>query len=151
MHRRFLVVALAALGLALSSTTATSAKVTVDSPYTRAQTYNGALRYVRVDQQHEIVEKDVETGYFLFKYKADSSAATASVQVLEANGRVRLVVQIPQYPEYHEQVLTKGIRDKLLEEYGEPPQREVPKPKEPEQVEPREGAPRAGPKKPAAK
>jgi hypothetical protein len=123
------------LGLSLFAATSTSAKVTSESGYSRAQTLNGALRFIRVDQGLEIVEKDLDTGYFLFSYKGGSGAAMGSIQVLEVNGRVKFVVQIPKYPQYHEQVLTKGIRDKLLEEYGEPPARETPKPKEPPPAE----------------
>ncbi len=147
-----LLVATASLFAALTIDVSASAKVTIDSPYTRAQTFNGALRYIRVDQQYEIIEKDVETGYFLFKYKADSGAATGSIQVLEAGDRVRLIVQIPQYPEYHEQVVTKGINEKLRDEYGEPPVRQPAKPKETERTEPQKPAeaPRTGPKKPEA-
>jgi hypothetical protein len=152
MRSSSLLVATASFFAALVSDVSASAKVTVDSPYTRAQTFNGALRYIRVDQQYEVIEKDLETGYFLFKYKADSGPATGSVQVLEAGDRVRLVVQIPQYPEYHEHVVSKGISEKLHEEYGDPPEREPAKPKEPERTEPQKPsqAPRTGAKKPEA-
>jgi hypothetical protein len=150
MRSPSLLAALGALFAALLGDVSASAKVTVDSKYTRAQTFNGALRYIRVDQQYEVIEKDVETGYFLFKYKADSGHATGSIQVIEANDRVRLVVQIPEYPEYHEQVLTKGIAEKLHDEYGDPPERTPAKPKAPEPRPPAE-APRVDAKKPAAK
>jgi hypothetical protein len=147
MRNRSLLVVQTILGLALVCATPAGAKVTTDSPYTRAQTLNCALRYIHVDEGFDVVEKDLENGYFLFNYKADAGAASGSIQVLEANGRVRFVVQIPKYPEYHEQVLTKGIRDKLVEEYGVPPAREQPKPKDP----PPEPPPEDAPKKPAPK
>lgn len=152
MRNRSLLASVLVLGLSLFAATATSAKVTSESGYSRAQTLNGALRFVRVDKGLEIVEKDLDNGYFLFNYKGGAGAAMGSVQVLEARGRVKFVVQIPKYPEYHEQVLTKGIRDKLLEEYGEPVAPEPPKAKEPAPAErePAKKQPAAGTQQPNA-
>lgn len=106
------------------------AKVTVESPYTRAQTYNAAVRFIRVDRGFEIFEQDRETGYFLFKYSSDGQVSNGSIEVLQVGDRVKVVVQLPRMPEYHEHVLSDGLQRKLREEYGEPPQREPSKPKE---------------------
>ena len=50
---------LVALAAVLSSSGA-AARIEAESDYSKAQTYNGALRYVRVDLGFEIVEKDPE-------------------------------------------------------------------------------------------
>lgn len=99
-------------------------KVTSESPYSKAQTYNAALRYIRVDQGFEVFEQDRETGYFLFKYNSDNETSTGSIEVLQVRDQVKIIVQLPRMPEYHEQVLTNGLHRKLREEYGEPPRRE---------------------------
>jgi hypothetical protein len=128
---------------------AARAKVTSESPYSKAQTYNGAFRFIRVDQGLEVFEQDRETGYLLFRYKSDNETSTGSVEVVEVDGAVKLIIQLPRLPEYHEQVLTDGLLRKLREEYGEPPRREPKKPKDdlvrrPEDREPDADAPARG-------
>jgi hypothetical protein len=52
--------------------------------------------------------------------------------VVETGDQVRLFVQIPKMPEYHERVLRDGLLRKLRDEYGAPPpKRPDPKPVEP--------------------
>lgn len=106
------------------------AKVMTESPYSRAQTYSAAVRFIRVDRGFEIFEQDRETGYVLFKYRSDDHVSNGSIEVLQVGEHVKVVVQLPRMPEYHEQVLTDGLQRKLREEYGEPPRREPSKPKE---------------------
>jgi hypothetical protein len=99
------------------------ARVEGDSDYSKAQTYSGALRYLRVDMGYEVVEKDPESAYLVFRYlppgqsKAD---ATGTVEVVETDAHVRVFVRIPRMPEYHERVLRDGLLRKLREEYGTP-------------------------------
>jgi hypothetical protein len=101
------------------------ARVDGSSGYTKAQTYSGALRYVRVDLGYEVVEKDPEAAYLIFKYAAPGSsknnAVTGTLEVIEAQGGVRLFVNLPRMPEYHERVFRDGLLKKLREEYGAPP------------------------------
>lgn len=134
------------LGTLLLGAPVARAKVTSDSPYGKTQTYNGALRFIRVDQGLEVFEQDRETGYLLFRYKSDSDTSTGSVEVVEVNDTVKVIVQLPRLPEYHEQVLANGLLRKLREEYGEPPRREPKKPKDdvvrrPDEQEPDPNAP----------
>lgn len=102
------------------------ARVDGNSAYSKAQTYSGALRYVRVDLGYEIVEKDPEAAYLIFKYVAPgqtkNNAVTGTLEVVEASGGVRLFVSLPRMPEYHERVLRDGLLKKLRDEYGSPPQ-----------------------------
>lgn len=118
------------LGCLVLSTTPAPGKVTTESPYGRAQTFNAALRFIRVDQGFEVFEQDRESGYFLFNYKSDGEVSTGSIEVFEVDDQVKVVVQLPRFPEYHEQVLTNGLHRKLREEYGEPPRRERKEPKD---------------------
>ena len=116
---------LVALAAVLSSSGA-AARIEAESDYSKAQTYNGALRYVRVDLGFEIVEKDPEVGYFLFRYEPPgrkNHPTGGSIEVIESQERVKVVVQLPQMPTYHETTIRDGLMKKLRSEYGEPPKK----------------------------
>ncbi len=100
-----------------------AARAEADSDYSKAQTYNAALRYVRVDLGFEVVEKDPEVGYVLFRYEPPgrkNAPTSGSIEVIESKERVKVVVQLPQMPTYHETTLRDGLMKKLRTEYGEP-------------------------------
>jgi hypothetical protein len=102
-----------------------AARVDGSSGYSKAQTYSGALRYVRVDLGYEVVVKDPEAAYLIFKYAppgaAKNATVTGTLEVVEAAGGVRLFVSLPRMPEYHERILRDGLLKKLKDEYGTPP------------------------------
>jgi hypothetical protein len=102
------------------------ARVTSDSGYTKAQTYSTALRFLRVDRGYEVLERDADAAYLIFRYETPGQAKselTGTVEVVETGEKVRIFVQIPRMPEYHERVLRDGLMRKLFEEYGAPPVR----------------------------
>lgn len=118
------ITALSALAwLALSAPAA--ARVDGSSPYTKAQTYSGALRYVRVGLGYDVVEKDPDAAYLIFKYSTPGGgkdgSVTGTLEVVEAGGAVRVFVNLPRMPEYHERMLRDGLLKKLRDEYGAPP------------------------------
>lgn len=121
---RFLVSLLAALAVGLPAAVA-AARVDGGSSYSKAQTYSGALRYVRVDLGYEVVEKDPEAAYLIFKYAAPGGAkgsfVTGTLEVIESNGGVRLFVSLPRMPEYYERMFRDGLLKKLRDEYGAAP------------------------------
>lgn len=134
--RRSLVLCIFALTLgvvALFSARGADAKVEVDSEYSKAQTYNGALRYLRVDLGYEILEKDVEAGYILFRFDPSrhQSPKNGSLEVIETKDRVKVVISLPQLPSYHETVLRDGLLKKLRTELGEPPKKKKDPPPKP--------------------
>src|SRR6187549_2905174 len=100
------------LGLLLAATAfftqSATARVGGNSEYSKAQTFSGALRYLRVDLGYEVVEKDPESAYLVFKYLPPGQAkgeAFGTVEVIEAGEHVRVFVRIPRMPEYHERIL----------------------------------------------
>jgi hypothetical protein len=99
-------------------------RVDGSSPYTKAQTYSGALRYVRVGLGYEVVEKDPEAAYLIFRYTPPGAnkdgSVTGTLEVVEASGGVRVFVNLPRMPEYHERLLRDGLLKKLRDEYGAP-------------------------------
>lgn len=112
-----------------------SARVDGASSYSKAQTYSGALRYVRVDMGYEVVEKDADAAYLIFKYAPPGASkgalVTGTLEVIEAAGGVRLFVSLPRMPEYYERVFRDGLLKKLREEYGAPPAAKKPAEKSP--------------------
>ncbi len=123
-----------------------TAKASYESAYGYDRTWNAALRLVRVDMGLKVVEKDESQGYLLFEYKSSESGSKPTSGSLELiRGRddapVRVVVQLPQMPRYHEQVLIDGLSRKLRQDYGEPPARAPRSEKKPEDA----GAPDAEP------
>lgn len=106
------------------------AKSAYDSAYGFERTWNAGLRLVRVDLNFKVTEKDEASGYMLFDYKSPESGkpVPGSMEFIRARetGAVRVVVQIPQMPGYHEQVLVDSLARKLRNEYGDPPKRTVP-------------------------
>jgi len=102
-----------------------TARVGGSCEYSKAQTYSGALRYLRVDLGYEVTERDPDAAYLIFRYQLPGqgkATATGTVEIVDADGHVKLFVQIPTMPEYHERVLRDGLVKKLHDEYGAPPQ-----------------------------
>src|SRR5262245_52078984 len=99
-------------------------RVDASSPYTKAQTYSGALRYVRVGLGYEVVEKDPDAADLIVRYvppgAGKDGSVTGTLEVIEASGGVRLFVNLPRMPEYHERLLRDGLLKKLRDEYGAP-------------------------------
>ncbi|MEO6601950.1 MAG: hypothetical protein ABIQ16_18875 [Polyangiaceae bacterium] len=105
------------------------ARVGCDLEYSKLQTYSAALRYLRVDLGYEITERDPEAAYLIFRYQLpgqSKATATATVEIVDADGHVKLFVQIPSMPEYHERVLRDGLVRKLHDEYGIPVRKPTP-------------------------
>lgn len=104
------------------------AKSAYESAYGFDRTWNAGMRLVRVDLGLKISEKDESAGYLLFDYKSPESgnkAVPGSMEFIRSKdtGAVRVLVQIPQMPAYHEQVLVDQLARKLRNEYGDPPKK----------------------------
>lgn len=117
---------LAGPALVGASAATASAKSAYESAYGFDRTWNTGVRLVRVDLGLTISEKDEGAGYLLFDYKSPESGkktVPGSMELIRSKdgGGVRVVVQIPQMPGYHEQVVVDQLARKLRAEYGEPP------------------------------
>lgn len=135
----------ASAGIVFSSPEAT-AKSSYDSAYGFDRTWNAALRLVRIDLGFKITEKDDSTGYLMFEYKSNESGNKASsgslefIRGREADASVKVVVQLPEMPRYHEQVMIDSLSRKLRQEYGDPPAKRSPPPPSAPQKEKDAGA-----------
>ncbi|HLK38085.1 MAG TPA: hypothetical protein VKU41_15090 [Polyangiaceae bacterium] len=117
----------ALVGAAVASVaSAVSAKASYESPYGYDRTWNAALRLIRVDNGWKVNEKDEANGYLLFDYKSPESAKASPgslelVRTKDDGASVSVLVQLPQMPHYHEQVLLDSLAAKMRREYGDPP------------------------------
>jgi len=110
------------------------AETSYESAYGFDRTWNAALRMVRVDMGCKVTEKDDQSGYLMFEYHpADGGKklSSGSMEFIRAragdvDGAVKIVIQLPQMPRYHEQVMLDTLVRKMRAEYGEAPQ---PRPK----------------------
>jgi hypothetical protein len=121
---------LVALAIALLATGA-SARATYESPYGYDRTWNAALRFVRVDNAWKVTEKDEANGYVLFEYRSPESpkGTPGSIELVrgsDSDAPVSVLAQLPQMPQYHEQVMLDALAAKMRREYGEPPARRPP-------------------------
>lgn len=125
---------------------AAGAVVRAQSEYPFDQVWNAAVRLVRVDLGFEVTERDAEGGFILFKYRGDMGGTfNASLEIVRAapDGKVGLVIQIPEMPRYSELWLLDRLNRKLRDEYGAPPPR-VRRPAAPAPDRPREGGQQEG-------
>ncbi len=138
--RRFIVptpaalacLAVAGLVTSLAFPPSAEAKAGFDSPYTYDQTWNAALRLVRVDLGLKVVEKDDSSGYILFEYKSQEGGPKATsgsmelVRPKDPTVSTHVVASLPSMPRYHEQVMLDSLAKKLREDFGEPIKRPKP-------------------------
>ena len=109
-----------------------AARVEARSDYTKTQTFSAALRYLRVDLGYEVVEKDPDAAYLMFRYLVPGrrgEATSGNIEIVDTKGDVKLYIQLPQMPEYHERLLRDGLLKKLRDEYGAPAARKPPEKK----------------------
>jgi hypothetical protein len=104
------------------------AKSGYDSLYTYEQTWNTALRLVRVDLGYKVVEKDEKAGYILFEYVDKGTISNASLELLPSERAIKVICQIPKFPSYHEAVVLERLSRKLKEEHGAPVEKPKPPP-----------------------
>lgn len=110
------------------------AKAELESRYGFERTWNAGLRLVRVDLGLKVAEKDDATGYVMFDYRSPEGGdktvpgSLELIRPLDPDGPVRVVVQIPKMPRYHEQVVLDALGRKLRSDYGDPPARRETKP-----------------------
>jgi hypothetical protein len=108
-----------------------AARSEAEVSYTREQAFSAALRYLRVDLSYEVTEKDAQAAYLLFTF-ADPAlpkkTGHGSIELVQRDKVVRVLVNLPELPSYREELLKRGLLEKLRTEYGEPP---APAPPEP--------------------
>ena len=113
-------------------------------PYPMADVWPTAVRFLRIDRNCVIREKDETAGYILFDYPEGQKLHKGSLELIrtsDGDGRdiTRVVATLPDLPHYLEQLLLDKLAAKLREDHGSPAPAP---PRKPEPTEPDAGASR---------
>lgn len=111
-----------ALFLHASSASARSQR---DLAYRSELAWTTAVRLLRVDLGFQLVERDQEARFILFRYVEGEHAHPGSLEIVERaleDGRtgVRVIVSVPALPSYVELHLIDRLERKLRDEVGAP-------------------------------
>jgi hypothetical protein len=94
-------------------------------PYPTADVWPAAIRFLRVDHDYPIKEKDEPAGYVLFELSENRRtyrAALELVKTIDADGRAatQLVCTMPDLPRRYETTMLDKLAAKLRDERGPP-------------------------------
>ena len=106
-------------------------------PYPVADVWPSTVRFLRVDRNFPIREKDDDAGYILFDYLDGPKTCKGSLELIRITDRdgrdaTRLAVSIPELPHRYEQMLLDRLVAKLRDDRGPP----APPPRKPEPTPP---------------
>jgi len=141
LPRRFSALGLILAGLCFGLPRA-EARSASTVQYPMADVWPSAVRFLRIDRNCVIREKDETAGYILFDYPEGQKLHKGSlelVRITDGDGRdtTRIVASLPDLPHYLEQLLLDKLAAKLREDHGSPAPAP---PRKPEPVEPDAGA-----------
>ena len=131
--RRAALLAPMLVGLCLGLPTA-QARGVGTVPYPITDVWPSAVRFLRIDRNCVIREKDEASGYILFDYPEGQKLHKGSLELIrtsDGDGRdiTRVVASLPDLPHYIEQLLIDKLSVKLREDHGAPA---PPPPRKPE-------------------
>lgn len=91
--------------------------------YSPKDVWSPTVRFVRVDENLAILERDAELGYILFELREDKKVFRGSVEIIAASADhgVRVIVDIRDRPSYVEVAMLERLERKLLAELGPAP------------------------------
>jgi hypothetical protein len=96
------------------------ARATADVPYTLAETYSTALRFVRVDRGCAITDKDGDAAYILFDCKEGEKSKRGAIELFPQKKGVRVQVTLGDDTHAMELRFVELIERKLRDERGTP-------------------------------
>jgi hypothetical protein len=128
-----------ATGAGLRGTPEAAAEAQRVAHWDYERVWPAAVRFLRIDEGHEIVEKDADAGYVIFKVADDGKEFQGALEVVRVvvhrRPSVRLVLRIEDRPNYMEEGTLRRMLSKLRKELGPPPPAPPPPPEEPKKEE----------------
>lgn len=93
--------------------------------YAYEQVWPAVVRFLRVDEGFEIIEKDADAGYVIFTVSEDGKRFRGSMELVRTGEKqdqpgLLLLVAIEDRPEYMEQGIIERFEQKLRAELGSP-------------------------------
>jgi len=113
------------------------AKSSKDVPYSVAESFSSALRFVRIDRGCKVTDKDPDAAFITWECKDEDKTLRGSLEIFRATERqnghetVRLQVTLGDEPHYTELRFLELLERKLRDERGTPPSVAPPAPKKP--------------------
>lgn len=91
--------------------------------YAPAAVWSPLVRFVRVDENMKILEKDAEAGFVIFELTQDKKVFRGSLEIIPASKDygVRVVLDVSDRPSYVEVAMLERLERKLLAELGPAP------------------------------
>lgn len=136
-----LALAVVVLLATLTAPPPAQARTALTVAYRADAVFAAAVRFLRVDEDAAIVDKDADAGYVIFTIERDGKTTRGALELIAADRdgqpRVTIAITLTDRPDYLEAVMLEHLRRKLKAELGE--EAPAPPPK-----------PRAAPEKPAA-
>ncbi len=105
-------------------------------PYPIADVWPSTVRFLRIDRDCALREKDDAAGYILFDYPEKQKVHKGSVELIRTvdhEGRevTKVIFSLPDLPRHYERLLLDKLGEKLREDRGSPappPPRKPPPP-----------------------
>ena len=136
---------------------AAHARSSIVVPYPVADVWPTAIRFLRVDRDYAIKEKDETAGYVIFDVVENKKTYRATLELVAATDRegragTQLVATLGELPRHFEVALLDKLSAKLRDERGPPPPPPPPAPAAPKRPTPAPpGPPGANPDAPPAR
>jgi len=108
------------------------ARATSEVPYSVAEVFSTALRFVHIDKGCKIVDQDAGAAFVTFECSDDGKLKRGSVEIWKSSGGAHLQVTLGDDPHYMEMRWAELIERKLKEERGTPPPAVRPRPETPD-------------------
>jgi hypothetical protein len=90
--------------------------------YAPKDVWSPTVRFLRVDENLTLVERDPETGYILFELREEKKVFRGSVEIIAAPEHgVRVILDLRERPSYVELAMLERLERKLASELGPAP------------------------------
>ena len=109
-----------ALALALSISSNVHARAETELPYSLAESFSTALRFVRVDRGCKIVDKDADAAFVSFECNEDGKVKRGSLELIKVATGVRTQVTLGDDTHGMELRWLELFERKLRDERGTP-------------------------------
>jgi hypothetical protein len=83
--------------------------------------FAAAIRFVRVDLDAKILDRDADAGFVVFEYIDDGKPYRSALEVVATDKGVSIILDIADRPDYLEQVLLDRLRRRLRDDLGDEP------------------------------
>jgi hypothetical protein len=120
---RLLLAAAVVVGSSLAVIAPAAARSEKLLGYSPVSVWSPLVRFLRVDENLKIVDKDVEAGYLIFELTQDKKVFRGSAELIPASKDygARVILDVSDRPSYVELAMLERLERKLLVELGPAP------------------------------